>query len=164
MLCRSLEHSGFSRTGSLVIHQIAGFLASRSHRVLCLIAVVWVLNGFDLALTLLAHRQHLLYEVNPLAQYLLKHGEASLALFKFGLLSVGTYALAKYRRERIAELGCLMVMGVYAMVALHWHYCYEMYAMTVNCGPDVYHLWRPTHASMPPLASMRLTELSQAFR
>lgn len=142
---------------------ISRLARSRAHRVLCLIAAVWVLNGFDLILTLLAHRQHLLYEVNPLAQYLLSHGELSLALFKFGLLAIGTYALAKYRRERISELGCIMVMGVYALVALHWHFCYEMYAMTINCGPDVVHLWQPTQASVSPLASARLTELTQAF-
>ena len=122
--------------------------AARSHRVLCLVVAVWVLNAFDLTLTLIAHRQHLLHEVNPLAEQLLAHGEIFLALFKFGLLAIGTYALIRFRRERITELGCLLIIGIYMMVAMQWHLCYEMYALTVNCGPDVAHLWRPAQAGL----------------
>lgn len=122
--------------------------AARSHRVLCLVLGVWVLNIFDFILTITAHRQHLLHELNPLAKSLLTHGEPFLGLFKFGLLAIGTYALVKYRRERISELGCFVVLGSYVLVALQWHYCYEMYAMTVDCGPDVAHLWQPSRAAL----------------
>ncbi len=141
------------RTPSLTRRLVAWVAASRAHRVILLISGVWILNAFDLVLTITAHRQHLLHELNPLAKHLLSHGEVFLALFKIGLLSIGTYALLKFRQERIAELGCFVVIATYVLVALQWHFCYEVYATTINCGPDVLHLWQPAQAPLPAWTS-----------
>ncbi len=40
---------------------------ARSHRVICLVLGIWLLNGFDLAFTILSHEQGVLHEENPVA-------------------------------------------------------------------------------------------------
>ncbi len=42
--------------------------ASRSHRVICVLAGLWLINLFDLMLTVLAHTQGVLDESNPVAR------------------------------------------------------------------------------------------------
>ena len=103
---------------------------TRSHRVVCLVAALWVLSAFDLFLTIMASQQGLLHELNPVAAKLLADGDTFLVLYKFGLLALASYPLLKFRRERIVELGALLVLVVYAMLAVHWQACYDVYAQT----------------------------------
>ena len=64
------ERTWISRTA----HWVA---AARSHRVICLVFGIWLLNGFDLAFTVLSHEQGVLHENNPVARWLLQNGPAS---------------------------------------------------------------------------------------
>jgi len=105
---------------------------SRSHRVICLVAGIWLLNAFDLALTIYANQQGLLHEQNPLARELLRTGPYPLALFKIGLVFLGSYPLLRYRAARITELGAFVVLIAYATVAVHWSSCYQMYCLTTS--------------------------------
>ena len=105
---------------------------SRSHRVICLVVAIWLLNAFDLTLTVLAHQQGVLHEGNPVAASLLEHGPLSLGLFKIGLVLIGSYPLLRYRRTRITELGALVVLVAYATLAIHWSTCYELYTLSAS--------------------------------
>ena len=102
----------------------------RSRRVICLVAGIWLFNAFDLALTIIAHQQGLLQEENPLARELLRHGAVPLILYKTGLVLIGSYPLLKFRAARITELGTLVVLLIYALLAARWSSCYDVYHAT----------------------------------
>ena len=101
--------------------------ASRSHRVLCLVAGLWLINLFDLVLTVLAHSQGVLAEMNPLARRLFPLGPQALAVYKFTLVGIGSGVLIGYRKRLIAELAATAMLIVYAGVAVRWRLCYELY-------------------------------------
>ena len=109
---------------------VAQLVEGRSQRVVYLVAGIWLFNAFDLALTLIAHQQGLLDEENPFARELLRHGAWPLVLYKTGLVLVGSYPLLKFRAARITELGTLVVLIAYAMLAVRWSSCYEVYHAT----------------------------------
>ncbi len=120
----------------------ACLVESRSHRVICLVAGIWLLNAFDLALTLLAHQQGMLQEQNPLADGLLQRGAWWVALYKIGLVGLGSLPFLRFRTARIAELGALVVLIAYATLAMHWSTCYRIYTLT--------HMHRFTMGSVHP--------------
>ncbi len=103
---------------------------ARPRRVICLVVGLWILNTFDLLLTLTASRQRLLHELNPVAAHMLEAGEGYLVLYKFGLIAIASYSLLRFRRERITEYGAVFALVVYGFVAIHWRNCYDFYAET----------------------------------
>ena len=111
--------------------------ASRSHRVICVLAGLWLINLFDLMLTVLAHAQGVLDESNPVARYILPFGPTALAAFKIALVGGGSAVLFRYRRRLIAEVTSISMFLVYACVAVRWKLCYEMYSLstTANVTP-----------------------------
>ena len=114
-------------------HRLVHWVAdARSHRVICLVAGIWLINAFDLMLTVLAHQQGLLQEENPIARHLLQKGVPSIVLFKIGLVLIGSYPLLRFRRARITELGTLVILVAYALLAVHWSECYELYSVTAT--------------------------------
>ncbi len=112
-----------------LVHWVA---AARSHRVICLVAGIWLLNAFDLMLTVLAHQQGLLQEENPIARHLLQTGVPSIVLFKIGLVLIGSYPLLRFRAARITELGTLVILVASALLAVHWSECYELYTLAAT--------------------------------
>ena len=100
--------------------------SGRSRRVLFLLAGVWLLNLFDLALTLLASSDGMLHEENPIARALL-HSPAALLAFKLTLVAAATAVLFNFRRFRCAEIGCTFALVIYAGVAVQWKLCYDLY-------------------------------------
>ncbi|MGB2986502.1 MAG: DUF5658 family protein [Phycisphaerae bacterium] len=106
---------------------------ARSHRVICLVFGIWLLNAFDLAFTILSHEQGMLHEENPLARHMLQYGAASIILYKIGLVLIGSYPLLRFRRARITELGAYVILAAYAFLAIHWSTCYDLYTVT---NPD----------------------------
>ncbi len=107
---------------------------ARSHRVICLVVGIWILNGFDLMFTILSHQQGMLHEQNPLARHMLQYGTASVALFKIGLVLIGSYPLLRFRRARITELAALLILTSYAFLSIHWSMCYEQYSLSATTG------------------------------
>lgn len=107
---------------------------ARSHRVICLVLAIWLLNGFDLTFTILAHEQGVLHEQNPLAQKFLSNGNASVISFKVGLVLIGSYPLLRYRQARITEMATLVILIAYGLLAVHWSECYKLYTLTSG-GP-----------------------------
>jgi hypothetical protein len=109
---------------------LANWVASaRSHRVICLVAGIWLTNLFDLLLTLLSAKDGLLIELNPIARHMLDQGAVPLVFYKIGLVLIGTYPFLRFRHTRIAELGALTCLCFYAMLAVHWNTCYEVFTL-----------------------------------
>ena len=103
---------------------------SRSHRVWCLLLGLWVINAFDLAFTLMSHREGLLQEANPLAAAVLAQGSLAVCCYKVVLVIIGSSILIRYRRNWLAECTALTVLTVYVFVAMQWKTCYEVYELT----------------------------------
>ncbi len=105
---------------------------ARSHRVICLLLGIWLLNGFDLVFTIISHQHGLLQEENPLAQHMLKHGTTAIVLFKIGMVLIGTYPLLRFRRTRVAELASFTILAAYTLLAVQWSLCFEQYTMAAS--------------------------------
>jgi len=104
--------------------------STRKRRVLAILAMVWIINGFDLALTVIAQRDGVLYEGNPIARQVLNYGEGAVMLFKLTLVAGASSVLFWFRSHRCAELAALLVALTYCLVAFQWKLCYEMYDLT----------------------------------
>jgi hypothetical protein len=105
---------------------------ARAHRVVLLVLGIWLLNAFDLVFTILSHQNGMLDEENPVARYILGYGTSSVILFKIGLVMIGSYPLLRFRRARITELGSIVILVAYAVLALHWSECFELYHITIS--------------------------------
>ena len=111
---------------------IEWIVEARSHRVICLVLGIWLLNGFDLAFTILSHELGMLHEENPLARHMLAYGTASIILYKIGLVLLGSYPLLRFRAARITEMGSFVILLAYAILAMHWSECYDLYSFTAS--------------------------------
>ena len=105
---------------------------SRSHRIICLVLGIWLINAFDLALTIISHQQGMLHEENPVARHMLQYGTTSIVLYKIGLVLIGSYPLLRFRTARITELGACVILVAYAVLAVHWSTCYEFFSQTAT--------------------------------
>lgn len=96
----------------------------RDRRFAWLLIGVWIVNLFDLELTLLAAQQRMLGELNPVAGQLLPFGAKALTCYKFALLALGSLILWRYRSHWLA-MGALWVVAI-ACVALSlvWYQLY----------------------------------------
>lgn len=122
-----------TRTGAsrldAALHTVASL---RARRVLLFLAAVWLLNAFDLTMTICAQADGMLHEENPVARAVLRHGTPALTAFKFALVVCPTIVLFNYRRLLCAELASCLAAIVYAGVAFHWKFCYDMYEITCS--------------------------------
>ncbi len=110
-------------------------VASRAHRVICMLAGLWLINLFDLILTMLAHAQGMLDESNPIARHLLPLGPQAIAAFKLILVGGSSAVLIRFRARLISEISAALVLLIYAGVAVRWRLCYELYMLTgTNTG------------------------------
>ncbi len=105
-------------------------VAARSHRVICLLVGLWVFSVFDAALTILAHRQGMLDESNPIARHILSHSPFAILIYKVVLVSFASYVLAVNRTRLVAELAAGGMLFIYTIVAIQWRLCYELYMLT----------------------------------
>lgn len=122
---------------------------ARSHRVILLVLGIWLLNGFDLVFTILSHEQGMLQEENPLARRMLYYGTPSIVLFKIGLVMIGSYPLLRFRTARITELGTLVILVAYALLAVHWSECVELYSASVSGSGNLAEI-DPVTTLVPP--------------
>lgn len=112
-------------------------VASRSHRVLCLLSGVWLISAFDVVLTVLAHHQGLLHESNPIAARILPHGPLAILLYKLALVVFASSVLLVHRRRLLSEISATLVLLVSVAVAVQWRLCYELYALTNSSNMSV---------------------------
>lgn len=105
----------------------ARLTAARPRRVALLLVGLWLTNLVDARLTLEAHGQGLLCELNPVASQLIDLSPTSLYAYKLLLLLFGTFLLWRCRRYRIAELAAWLMTLTYVGVCLHWQSCYNVF-------------------------------------
>ncbi len=115
--------------------QLCFFHANRRGRRICLlVTAIWIMNAFDLFMTLHAHGHGLLTETNPIARYLLVQGPFALIVFKILFAGFGGCVLLCNRHHVLAEYMAWLAVAVNLSVAVRWMSCYEFYEVTVNNG------------------------------
>src|SRR3954447_26804924 len=93
----------------------------RARRVAGLLAVMLVLNLYDLRRTLQAIEAAGLYEYNPLVNWLVKWlGSPGVVLHKVGFLALGVGLFWACRESRVCPWACAACNMVYAVVACAW--------------------------------------------
>jgi len=97
--------------------------ARRGRRVVLLLAVTCILNGFDLAFTLLVCSLEHFREANPLAEWLIESPPALIA-FKVGFVTLGALIILRFRAHLLAEIGCWGVLAFYSILAGMWRAYY----------------------------------------
>ncbi len=123
-----------SITGHTLLHQPASPLSGRPPRICLLVLAIWIMNAFDLLLTIQAQRQGLLVETNPIAQSILPHGPLALALFKILLVGFGSCVLLWHRHHLLTECMAWLAALVNVGVSFRWVSCYQLYEVTLNYG------------------------------
>lgn len=102
----------------------------RSRRVCWLLIGLWIVNLFDLIMTVLAHQHRLLDESNPIAARILPLGPAMLMTYKIALVAIGTVGLYIFRHKFIAEFASGALLLIYVFVAIRWKNCVDVYETT----------------------------------
>lgn len=92
-----------------------------------------MLNAFDLALTMMSHYYGFLDEANPVARHFLNGGTAPIVLFKASMVMIGSAPLIHFRRTRLVEMASFVILITYALLAVRWTVCFELYAASANC-------------------------------
>jgi len=105
----------------------------RPHRVFVLLTLVWIAQVFDLAFTIIAHKQGHFAELNPLGVWALRYGPAGVVAFKVVLLAFGSAVLWLCRRRAAAECMLWLVVAVCFGLSLRWRDYFKIFA---ECGPD----------------------------
>ena len=116
----------------------------RPRRVLFVLAALWVLNLFDLGFTLLESTRTNFVELNPLVAHHVRNNPTFVVAYKFTLVAAGSTILLAFRRQRVAELGCWLLLGIYVLLLIHWSGYYEYLSDTL-CDPAT---------NVPPLIGM----------
>jgi hypothetical protein len=91
---------------------------------------LWLVNAFDLIMTVLAHQHRLLDESNPIAARILPFGPTMLMAYKIALVTIGTVGLYVYRRRFVAEFASATLLFIYVFVSLRWKNCFDIYEST----------------------------------
>ncbi len=106
----------------------------RGQRICLLVTAIWIMNTFDLFMTLYAHGHGLLTETNPIARYVLVQGRIALIMFKILFAGFGGCVLLWNRNHALAEYMTWLVVAANLSVAIRWMSCYEFYEVTINHG------------------------------
>ncbi len=106
-------------------------LWGRSQRVLYVLAAIWVLNFFDLGFTITESKAKLFRELNPLAATMMDHPHA-LVLYKTSLVVIGSWLLLRYRRRRLTELACWLLLATNGYVGIRWQQYYADVMVTFH--------------------------------
>jgi hypothetical protein len=112
------------------------WISPRARRVLLLLVGLWILNLFDLGMTLRASADGMLEEQNPLARAALSHSPVALMVGKLTLLLGASYVLLRFRARPCTEYASAFLLLVYVGVAFQWKFCYDMYEIMHNSQID----------------------------
>ena len=94
---------------------------NRVMRVCILICMLGMLNVFDLNMTVLAIEHGVMFEANPVADFVINaYGVVGVSLFKSLCVGVSLIFFAIARRHPIAEIGCAAGVVIYACVGFAW--------------------------------------------
>ncbi len=106
----------------------------RGRRIVLLVTAIWLMNAFDLFMTLHAHGHGVLTETNPIARYLLTQGPFAVIIFKILFAGFGGGVMLWNRRYALAEYMAWLAVAANLSVAVRWTSCYEFYEITLNHG------------------------------
>ncbi len=104
--------------------------ASRAHRVICLLIGIWLISILDVGFTVWSHNENLLGESNPIAACVLQLGPAAIIVYKLGLVAFASVVLLTHRALLVCEVVATGALLANAMVAIQWHFCFEIYLVT----------------------------------
>lgn len=115
---------------------------SRPQRILLLLIGIWIMQYFDLSLTLFAQQHGMLGEQNPIARQALRLGVVGAIVYKYTLMTAGSIVLFWYRRLAICE--CLLwgVFLSFVALSIHWQMCVAIFD---SCWPA----WMYCQAYLP---------------
>lgn len=97
-------------------------LHARARRLFYLLLGAWIINLFDLGLTLVAEQQNLLVEMNPFAARVLPHGPVAVIVYKFVMLTIGTAALWYCRSHWATEPAVWVYVGLCVGLSFWWRH------------------------------------------
>jgi len=98
----------------------------RGQRVVLLLILLWILNGFDLAFTIMAHRLGDFNEGNPIARNML-HQPIRVIVFKVSSVVFASGIFFLFRDRGLVEAGCWGLCLVYAAIGFLWLLYYNEY-------------------------------------
>ena len=98
----------------------------RGQRVVLLLILLWILNGFDLAFTIMAHRLGDFSEGNPIARTML-HQPVRVVIFKVSSVVFASGIFFLFRDRGLVEAGCWGLCLVYAVIGFLWLLYYDGY-------------------------------------
>lgn len=103
-----------------------------TRRILLLVGVMCLMGLIDLLFTVTYVRSTGMYEMNPLARFILRHGELGhLVAFKLGSMAVSCLAIFAARRTRKAEYGAWACVFMLSVLMVHWvNYVNNMQALS----------------------------------
>lgn len=93
--------------------------ARRARRVTLLIAMLAIVNVFDLLFTLIAARATQFVELNPIAARLVNSSGALMG-FKLVMMGIALGIFLRFRRHPLTELACWGLCVIYAVLAGRW--------------------------------------------
>ncbi len=131
-----LDLVGWKRSERLDDNQLTPANHERSFRTALVLAVVCVLNMFDLAFTQTQMARGNFAELNVLAQHALEFGPLGAAVYKLALFGIGVVILFRLRRHWESEAGAWILLSCYAVLMIWW----TVYLDTVElciCDPAV---------------------------
>jgi len=103
----------------------------RGHRVVLLLILLWILNGFDLAFTIMAHGLGDFNEANPIARRMLDP-PIRVIVFKVSSVVFASGIFLIYRRRVLVEAGCWIMCAIYVAICVLWGAFWNSYQSHLN--------------------------------
>lgn len=104
---------------------------ARGRRVALLLGLLWLLNAFDLACTLMVRDTIYFHEANPIFRPMLEHPHL-VFLCKASAIVFATMVLGLWRRRWYVECACWGLCLVYGLLSFVWMHCITMYSFHIT--------------------------------
>jgi hypothetical protein len=85
-----------------------------------MLLVISTLNLWDLTCTLMLMTSVCMFELNPLAAALVRHGPWAIVAYKLALMAITTACFWRARRTLLAWLGSVLCLAVLLTLSTHW--------------------------------------------
>lgn len=110
------------------------FRHNRPRRVLLLLAAVWIVQGFDLGFTIIAHQGGTFAELNPAASWALQRGATGAIIYKGVLVGAASVILWCCRKRALSECLLWLVVAACVGLSLRWR---DYFAYFADSSHDV---------------------------
>lgn len=107
------------------LRQVGHRRHGRVRRVVLMLTLLLLVNGFDLTFTIMASRTDFFKEANPVAQPLIGC-PGGLAAFKLFMVFFAAAVFLTFRRHWLTEVGCwLMTVAYFALAGVWWAFYFR---------------------------------------